>query len=390
MAAQDWVNKDFYKVLGVPKNASAADIKKAYRKLAQELHPDRNPDNHKAETRFKEVSEAYSVVGNDAKRKEYDEVRASYRGGFHFPGGSGGPTTGPVNLGDIFGNGNIGDLFGGIFNRGGGPTTGTAGTRRSTRRGADVETEVTITFDDALDGVTVPLRLTGEGPCPVCHGTGAKAGTTPRVCSKCEGTGSIMRNQGGFAIPEVCPECHGRGLTVDNPCPECHGSGRALSSRVVQARIPAGVKDGQRVRLAGKGAPGENGGPAGDLQVRVHVAGHPVFGRAGDNLTVTVPVTFAEAALGADITVPAPGGGSLKLKIPAGAGNGRTFRVRGRGMRRRDGTTSDLLVTVEVAVPQNLSGKAAEALKAFQEATAAHDPRADLMALAEQSARRRS
>jgi molecular chaperone DnaJ len=392
MAAQDWVNKDFYKVLGVKKDASQADIKKAYRKLAQELHPDRNPDSTKAEERFKAVSEAYAVLGNADKRTEYDEVRASYRGGgFHFPGGGGGSgqTPGNVNLGDIFGNSNLGDLFGGLFNRGGGTTTGPTTGRRMARRGADVETEVTIAFDDALDGVTVPLRLTGEGPCQTCHGTGAKAGTTPRVCDRCEGTGQVVRNQGGFAIPEVCPQCHGRGLTVDDPCPTCHGSGRAASSRVVHARIPAGVKDGQRVRLAGKGAPGENGGPSGDLHVRVNVGTHPVFGRAGENLTVTVPVTFSEATLGADITVPAPGGGSVKLKIPAGTANGRTFRVRGRGVRRRDGTQGDLLVSVEVAVPQNLSGKAADALRSYAEATSDHDPRADLMALAAQTGRRR-
>lgn len=392
MAAQDWVNKDFYKVLGVTKKASAPEIKKAYRKLAQDLHPDRNPDNHKAEARFKEVSEAYAVLGNEAKRKEYDEVRDSYRGGLRFPsggsGGGGGPATGPINLGDLFGGGNIGDLFGGVFNRGGGPQQGSAGTRRASRRGADVETEVTVTFEDALDGVTVPLRLTGEGPCPTCRGTGAKAGTTPRVCGKCDGAGQVVHNQGGFAIPEVCPDCHGRGLLVDEACPECRGSGRAPSSRVVQSRIPSGVKDGQRVRLAGKGASGENGGPNGDLYVKVHVGAHPVFGRSADNLTVTVPVSFTEAALGADIPVPAPGGGTVKLKIPAGTSNGRTFRVRGRGVRRRDGTVGDLLVTVQVAVPKDLTAEASQALRAFQEATADHDPRADLLELAAQSVRR--
>lgn len=389
MAAQDWVKKDFYKVLGVKKDASQAEIKKAYRKLAQDLHPDRNPDNAKAEARFKEVSEAYAVLGSQDKRTEYDEVRAAYRGGgFHFPGGGGQGGQPNVNLGDLFGNSNLGDLFGGLFNRGGGPS-GSAGTRRATRRGADVETDVTISFDDAIDGVTVPLRLTGEGPCHTCHGTGAKAGTVPRVCPRCEGTGQVVRNQGGFAIPEVCPDCHGRGLVVDDPCSDCHGSGRAMSSRTVQARIPAGVKDGQRVRLVGKGAPGENGGPAGDLHVRVKVGTHPVFGRNADNLTVQVPVTFAEAALGAEISVPAPGGASVKLRIPEGTANGRTFRVRGRGVRRRDGTNGDLLVTVEVAVPQHLSDQAAEALRTYQEATADQDPRADLHAAAAAAARRR-
>lgn len=393
MAAQDWVNKDFYKVLGVKKGASQADIKKAYRKLAQELHPDRNPDSTKAEERFKSVSEAYAVLGSEDKRKEYDEVRESYRGGgFNFPGGGGSGQGGDsVNLGDIFGNGNLGDLFGGLFNRGGGgSTTRPPGSARRARRGADVETEVTITFDDALNGVTVPLRLTGDGPCPTCRGTGAAAGSAPRVCERCDGTGQTVRNQGGFGIPEVCQVCHGRGLAVDDPCGTCSGSGRAPSSRVVRARIPAGVKDGQRVRLAGKGAPGENGGPHGDLQVRVNVGSHPVFGRAGDNLTVTVPVSISEAALGAEITVPAPGGATVKLRLPPGTANGRTFRVRGRGVRRRDGSQGDLLVTTEVAVPQNLGTDAADALRAYAEATADLDPRADLIGLAAQTSRRTS
>ena len=399
MAAQDWVSKDFYKVLGVKKDASQADIKKAYRKLAQDLHPDRNPDNNKAEARFKAVSEAYAVLGNEGKRKEYDEVRASYQGGgFRFPGGGtrggnrggagGGQGPAPGNFGDIFNNANIGDLFGGIFNRGDGPQSPPSGPRRMARRGADVETEVTVTFDDALDGVTVPLHLPSEGPCKTCRGTGAKAGTTPRVCPRCDGSGQITFNQGGFAIPEVCGDCHGRGLLVDDPCPDCKGSGRALSGRTVQARIPAGVKDGQRVRLAGKGASGENGGPNGDLHVKVHVGRHPVFDRSADNLTVTVPVTFAEAVLGSEISVPVPGGSTVKLRLPAGTSNGRTFRVRGKGVRRRDGTKGDLLATVEVAVPQKLNGAASDAIKAYQEATADHDPRSELMAQAASAARR--
>jgi molecular chaperone DnaJ len=397
VAAQDWVNKDFYKVLGVPKNASQADIKKAYRKLAQDLHPDRNPDNHKAETRFKEVSEAYSVVGNDAKRKEYDEARALYgSGGFRFPGaggGAGGPGAGggfssSINLEDLLrragsGAGNLGDFFG-RFGGGAGRTAGTpgGGTRQFPRRGADVETDVTLGFDDSLEGTTVALRLAGEGPCQTCHGTGAKAGTTPRVCEQCEGAGQVVRNQGGFAIPEVCPQCLGRGLTVDDPCQVCKGSGRAMSSRTVQARIPAGVKDGQRVRLPGKGAPGEFGGPGGDLIVTVHVTPHAVFGRLDDHVTVTVPITFDEAALGGEIEVPSPGGGLVKLKVPPGTANGRTFRVRGRGMRRRDATKGDLLVTVEVAVPSSSSTDAREALEAYRSATTGFNPRADLLAAA--------
>jgi molecular chaperone DnaJ len=238
---------------------------------------------------------------------------------------------------------------------------------------------VSISFEDSLNGVTLPLRLTGESPCATCHGTGAKSGTVPRLCPACEGSGHIARNAGGFAFTEPCPECRGRGLVVDDPCPVCHGSGRGTSTRTVQTRIPAGVRDGQKVRVSGKGAPGEAGGPPGDLLVVVHVLHHPAFGRSGDNVTVTVPVTFAEAALGAQLPVPVPGGSTVTVKIPAGTANGRTFRVRGRGARRRDGTNGDLLATVEVDVPQQLDAGAREALAAFAAAAGSTDPRAELM-----------
>ncbi len=378
MTPQDWVTKDFYKALGVKKDASAADIKKAYRKLARDLHPDKNPDDKKAEDRFKEVSEAYSVVGDEEKRKEYDEARSMFgSGGFRFPGGGRGG--GGPDLGDLFNRGgggaDLGDLFGGLFNRGGG---GGMGAPRP-RRGADVESEVSLSFDDALHGVTIPLRLTGDAPCPVCHGTGAKSGTVPRICPTCEGSGHFAVNQGGFSFSEPCPECRGRGLVVDDPCTTCHGSGRGTSTRTVQTRIPSGVKDGQRIRLAGKGAPGENGGPAGDLYVIVHVLAHAAFGRTGDNITVTVPITFAEAALGSPVKVPVPGGATVTVKIPPGTANGRTFRVRGKGVRRRDGTNGDLLATVDVVVPQELSEEARTALTAFQDAADGADPRAALM-----------
>lgn len=383
MTPQDWVTKDFYKALGVKKDASAADIKKAYRKLARDLHPDKNPDDKKAEERFKEVSEAYSVVGDEEKRKEYDEARSMFgSGGFRFPGGGGrGGAGGGPDLSDLFGRagsgaGDLGDIFGGLFNRGGGG--GGAGARRP-RRGADVESEVTLSFDDALNGVTIPLRLTGDAPCPVCHGTGAKSGTVPRICPTCEGSGHFAVNQGGFSFSEPCPECRGRGLVVDDPCTTCHGSGRGTSTRTVQTRIPSGVKDGQRIRLPGKGAPGENNGPAGDLYVVVHVSPHAAFGRSGDNITVTVPVTFTEAALGAQVKVPIPGGSTVTVKLPPGTANGRTFRVRGKGVRRRDGTNGDVLATVDVIVPKDLSDEAREALTAYQSAAEGADPRADLM-----------
>ncbi|GAB3401086.1 molecular chaperone DnaJ [Flindersiella endophytica] len=379
MVSKDWVEKDFYKVLGVSKDAPADEIKKAYRKLARANHPDANKGDPKAEERFKAVSEAYSVLSDPAKRKEYDEARSLFgAGGLRFPGGQpGGGNQGfPFDLGDIFqqGSGRVGDLFGGLFGGGGGRTT-TRTTSRA-RRGADLETEATIDFRESIDGVTVPLRMSSDTPCQACSGTGAKAGTLPKVCADCEGTGMRATSQGGvFAMTEPCPTCKGRGLVVEDPCPVCHGSGRGVSTRTMQVRIPAGVRDGQRIRLKAKGAKGEFGGPAGDLYVTVHVRGDEVFGRKGENLTITVPVTFPEAALGADIKVPTLDGPSVTLKVPPGTPNGRTFRVRGKGAGRRDGTRGDLLVTVEVIVPDHLDAEAKEALDAFKKASGTEDPR---------------
>jgi molecular chaperone DnaJ len=386
VSTRDYLEKDYYKVLGVPKDADQAAIKKAYRKLARQLHPDANKNNPDAETRFKEVSEAYSVLSDEKRRKEYDEARALFgSGGVRFPGGA---TTGApggrgfgFDLGDLFGqttgSGGLGDLLGDIFARPRGGTTTT-----QARRGADIETEVTLDFADAVDGRTVPLQMTSDAPCRACMGTGARAGTTPRVCPTCEGTGMASRNLGGFAFSEPCRSCRGRGLVVDDPCPVCHGSGRAPSTRTMNVRIPAGVQDGQRIRLKGKGVAGERGGPPGDLYVTVHVRPHPVFGRKGDNLTVTVPVTFPEAALGAEVKVPTLNGPPVTVKLPPGTANGQTFRVRGRGAPRKDGTRGDLLVTVNVAVPQKLNDAAREALARFQEATAGDDPRRDLLGAA--------
>jgi molecular chaperone DnaJ len=274
----------------------------------------------------------------------------------------------------------IGDIFGGLFNRGG--TGRTGGTTTRARRGQDIESEVTLSFGEAVEGATVSLRLTSSSACTACGGTGAKAGTTPRVCPTCEGTGAASRNLGNFAFSEPCRDCKGRGLLVDDPCPVCEGSGRGKSTRTIQARIPAGVGDGQRIKIKAKGAPGENGGPAGDLYVLIHVKPHPVFGRTGENLTVTVPVTFTEAALGAEIKVPTLNGAPVTLKIPPGTPNGRSFRIRGRGVARTSGaakgTTGDLLVTVEVQVPAVLDVKARAAVEAFREATASSDLRANL------------
>ena len=395
MSTKDYLEKDYYKVLGVPKTAGADEIKQSYRKLARKYHPDANKGDRKAEERFKEISEAYNTLSDEKKRKEYDEARSLFGGGFRVPGAGGRPGTagtgaggfGGFDLGDLFGGaeagqGGLGDLLGGVFrNRGGGGT----GTQARPRRGADVETETTLSFGDAVDGTTVPLHLTGDGPCPVCHGTGAKAGTVPKVCPTCEGTGQSSRNLGNFAFSEPCKTCRGRGLVVEDPCASCNGSGHATSTRTIQARIPAGVNDGQRIKLRGKGAPGERGGPAGDLYVRVHVTPHPVFGRSGGNLTVTVPVTVPEAALGSEIKVPSHRGVPVTVRIPAGTPNGRTFRVRGKGVRRSDGTYGDLLVTIEVMVPKNVGTKGRKALEDLREATAGEDPREELLQRAKET-----
>jgi molecular chaperone DnaJ len=388
MTSADWATKDFYKVLGVPKDASAADVKKAYRKLARANHPDSHPGDQAAEERFKAIAEAYDVLGDTERRKQYDDIRSGLGGFGPFTTGTGGAGGAPFDISDLFGagtgtrstggGGGFSDLFGGMF--GGGRTRTTTS---SPRRGADIETEATIGFAESIEGVTVSLRLSSDAPCPDCSGTGAKAGTLPRVCPDCDGVGMRAASVGGaFTMNETCPTCRGRGLVVDDPCPTCHGSGRGLSSRTISARIPAGVKDGQRIRLRGKGASGERGGPAGDLFVTVHVTPHPLFGRKGDNLTLTVPVSFDEAALGADIKVPTLGGAPVTLKIPAGTPNGRSFRVRGRGVKRTSGSsrgsTGDLIVTVEVQVPARLDEKAREAVLAYREATGGSDLRANL------------
>ncbi|QTZ92819.1 molecular chaperone DnaJ [Streptomyces auratus] len=383
MSTKDFVEKDYYKVLGVPKDATEAEIKKAYRKLAREYHPDANKGDAKAEERFKEISEANDILGDSKRRKEYDEARALFGNGGFRPGPGGGGGSFNFDLGDLFGGsqgqgqgggfgGGLGDVFGGLFNRGG------AGTRTHARRGQDIESEVTLSFTEAVDGATVPLRMSSQAPCKACSGTGDKNGT-PRVCPTCVGTGQVSRGTGGgFSLTDPCGDCKGRGLIAQDACEVCKGSGRATSARTMQVRIPAGVSDGQRIRLRGKGAPGEQGGPAGDLYVVVHVDAHPVFGRKGDNLTLTVPVTFPEAALGGEVKVPTLGGPPVTLKLPAGTPNGRTMRARGKGATRKDGTRGDLLVTIEVLVPGDLSDEAKASLESYREATAGPDPRAEL------------
>ena len=380
----DWATKDFYQVLGLAQDASAADVKKAYRKLARENHPDSNPGNDAKHEKFKAIAEAYDVVGDEAKRKKYDEFRSlQARGGFGpgmgggggFPSGGGGG----FNIDDLLrergAGGGLGDMFGDLF--GGGQRTRTSQPRP--RRGADVESTATIGFTEALDGVTVSLRLTSDTACATCQGTGGKPGTRPHICPQCEGAGFVVSGTGGaFSINETCPACGGRQLVYDEACPTCHGSGRGTSARAIQARVPAGVKDGAKIRLKGKGAPGEQGGPAGDLFVTVKVSPHRVFGRSGDNLTLDVPVAFDEAALGGEVKIPTLGGPPVTLKLPPGTPNGRTFRVRGKGATKKDGSKGDLLATVQVQVPATLDQTAREALEAYRAAMAGTPLRAGL------------
>ncbi len=375
------VEKDYYAALGVAKDATAAEIKKAYKPLAKQFHPDTNASG---EARFKEVSEAYDVLSDATKRREYDEARSLYGAGPRgfsggAPGGYAGGGVPGFDLNDLLGRtggqgGGFGDVLGGLFGGRGGGGGGGGGAQRP-RRGADVEASVTLSLVDALRGVTVPLRLTTTGPCSTCRGSGAAPGTAPHACSTCAGAGVTSRSQGGFAFSEPCKACRGSGRVVDTPCPSCRGEGRATEGKTLTVRIPSGVADGQKVRLAGRGSAGDRGGPAGDLLVAVRVTPHPRLGRKEQHLTLTVPVTFPEAALGTQVSVPTLDG-PVTLRIPAGTSSGRTFRVKGRGVPGKGG---DLLVTVEVAVPAKLSAEAAKALAAYA-AAAPDDPRSSLPA----------
>jgi molecular chaperone DnaJ len=372
MSSKDWLEKDFYAVLGVPKSASTDEIKKAYRKLARESHPDHNPGNSDAEDRFKAVSEAYDVLSDDRKRKEYDEMRqlfgsGAFRRGSR-PGSTGGGT--PFDMSDLFADGGSGtdrrfggagfsDLFSSIFS-GGGRTT----TRRGPTRGRDVEAEVALDFRDAVAGVTLPLTLRAPGVCDTCHGNGAKPGTQPKKCPVCGGTGLTTSNQGSFSFSEPCRACQGVGTIVEEKCPECGGTGGVTKTRTMNVRIPAGVADGQRIRLAGRGEPGERGGAAGDLYVLIKVRDDPLFGRYGDDLTLAVPISFPEAVNGVDLRVPTLNG-MVTVRVPPGTPSGRTLRVRGKGVVRRDGGSGDLLVTVDVQVPKDLPEAARQALVAY-------------------------
>ncbi len=362
MPQHDWLEKDFYKTLGVADDVSDKDLTKAYRKLARKYHPDANPNDRTAEERFKEISEAYDVLSDPEQRKEYDEIRR-----YGASGGFGGGTpygTGGGGGGFGFDSGNLSDILGDLF---GGNRRGTrSGT--GPRKGDDLEAELTLSFDEAVKGVTTSVHLTSDAACGTCSGSGAAPGSTPEMCPRCQGRGVLDDDQGFFSLSQPCPQCSGRGRIVTDPCTTCRGSGIERKPRQVKVRIPAGVKDGQRIRLKGRGTPGRNGGPAGDLYVIVRVAHHRVFGRSGANLTIDVPITFAEAALGANVKVPTLDGSTVTLKIPAATPTGKTFRVRGKGVTTNS-KTGDLLVTVTIDVPSELTPEQRSAVEALAAAT---------------------
>jgi molecular chaperone DnaJ len=371
---RDWLTKDFYSTLGVGQEATAEEIKKAYRKLAQTHHPDANPGDAAAEEKFKEISEAYATLSNPEQRKEYDQVRrVSASGGFGGfggqpgfggEGGFGGYQQVRVeDLGDLLGG--FGDVFG--FGR---------GSRAGPSQGADLETELTIPFDDAAAGVTTSVRVRGAVACSRCGGNGAEPGTPVHTCAQCGGRGMVAQNQGFFSFSQPCPQCQGSGRLVETHCTNCRGSGAENKVRDIKLRVPAGVSDGAVLRLSGKGAPGARGGRPGDLLVRVRVASSSIFGRKGNDLTLKVPVTYPEATLGTRIEVPTLNG-RVKLKIPAGTPSGKTFRVRGRGIVPETGKPGDLLVTVQVAVPAKVSREEKALLEQLSERDSG-DPREHL------------
>lgn len=381
-AKPEWADKDYYADLGVSSSADQSEIKRAYRKLARENHPDTHPDDPAAADRFKRVAEAYDVLSDASERKEYDQVKAMLRngggfgrnGGAGFPGGfrstnMGGQGAQDFDLSDLFGGatggssqgGGFGDIFGSVFNR-----SGSAGHSAKPSRGADVETEITLDFREAAKGTTIPLALSGNAPCTTCHGSGSSSGKTS-TCGTCNGSGYTSENRGAFGFSAPCKDCDGTGRRIPDPCSDCNGTGTVHRTRNITVRIPAGVIDGQKVRIAGQGEAGPNGTPAGDLFVAVTVKPDKVFTRDGDDIHITVPVSFAELALGDTITVPTLDS-PVRVKIPAGTPDGRTLRVRGRGIAKRAGKAGDLLVSVQVTVPSKLDAAASSALRTYAQA----------------------
>jgi molecular chaperone DnaJ len=347
-----------YDTLGVSKSASADEIKKAYRKLARQYHPDKNPGDKGAEERFKDVQHAYDVLSDDDKRKQYDRFGAT----------NGRPGPGGQNVNFDFSGfdvGDIGDLLGGIFG-GGMRGGGGARARRQPVRGADVEVQVQLSFEDSLHGseVKVPVELTTA--CRECGGTGAQPGTAPVICPECNGRGVKAESQGLFALSQPCPRCRGNGTVIEQPCPHCHGSGRERRIKTYTVKIKPGVKDGTKIRLKGKGEAGENGGPAGDLVVLTRVVASPMYERRGDDLVVQVPVSFAIAALGGKVEVPTPEG-TVSLKVPAGSEDGKLLRIKGRGAPKLNGSgTGDVLARLRIQVPKRVNKKERELLEQLE------------------------
>jgi molecular chaperone DnaJ len=341
---------DYYKTLGVAKNATQDEIKKAYRKLARQYHPDRNEGNKDAEERFKAVQEAYDVVGDAEKRKQYDRGTG--------PFAAGGPGFGGFDPGSFAGG--FGDILSNLF--GGAPGGGTAGGGPFTGRGRqpgqpgrDLETEVSISFEQSIEGAQVPLAVPTSAPCTTCHGSGAKPGTSPTICPACQGRGVEASSQGLFSISQPCSRCGGSGTVIEDPCPTCGGTGARRTVKKYRVTIPAGVRDGSRIRLAGKGEPGRNGGPPGDLYVVTRVDASPVFRRKGDNVEVEVPLTIPEAIRGATIEVPTLHG-TKKLRVPAGTKHGTVQRLRGEGPPKLDGKgRGDIRYRFLIDVPESLS-----------------------------------
>jgi molecular chaperone DnaJ len=379
MAPQrEWFEKDYYKVLGVSEDASQKDVTKAYRRLARQHHPDSNAGDPKSEERFKEISSAYDVIGDPEKRKEYDEVRklGPMAAGFGGSGPGGGPGGfGGFRVEDVGDVGNLGDLLGGLFGR---ASRRGGGARPGPKRGADLAAELHLSFTDAAFGVTTTVNLVSDATCSTCGGSGAAPGTAPTVCSRCGGRGVLDDNQGFFSFSQPCPACRGQGYTIENPCPTCRGTGSERRPREVKVRIPAGVEDGSRIRLKGRGEPGSNGGSAGDLLVDVRVQPHHRFGRRGADLLITVPITYPEAVLGTEVAVPTLDGGRVTLRIPPGTRNGRTLRVRGKGVASAK-TAGDLLVTVEIAVPTNPSPEERRVIEDLSRLGGGEELRAELL-----------
>ena len=372
---------DYYKTLGVDRKATPDQIKKAYRKLARSHHPDRNPDDKTAEARFKEISQAHDVLGDPQKRKQYD----SGTGPFATGGGPGGGFGGfgnfdfdASNMGDILSN-----LFGGAGRAGAGASGRGAGRRRA-QRGGDLEAQVSIAFDQAISGAQISLSVPMHDTCPTCHGTGAKPGTTPKVCPVCEGRGVEVTGQGMFSISQPCSRCGGSGTIIESPCPTCHGAGAVRTVKRMRVNVPAGVRDGSRIRLAGKGEPGHDGGPPGDLYLITHVSPSPVFKRRGEHLEVEVPLTIPEALRGAEVQVPTLDG-SKTLRVRPGTRHGTVQRLRGEGPPRMGShppgksSRGDIHYRFVLDVPEELTGEQRAAVDALA-AVMNGNPRARLFA----------